>query len=173
VAMVAGLVAVVAVACGPPAPYIRYVGTNFGRQPRPVESMETFRTTTPDGRFQDLGTVTVTCPSASESVPFGGVQQVGGCTYDWAVFQACKRASATGADGIHSIETTVNNSGKVVSLRASAFVRLPPLVSVPTSRETQNPSIEERLQHLDKLKQDGLINPDEYARTREEILRGI
>jgi len=174
--MLAGAACFVAAACGPPAPYVRYSGINFGRQPKPVDSMEILRTGAPAGRFQDLGTVIVTCPSQGEYV-YGGSLQVGGCRYEWAVYQACQRASATGADGIHSIDASINTSGNVVSLRASVFVRLPPLVSAPTPEKTAEKtpasSVEERLKHLEKLKQDGLITPDEYAKKREEILKDI
>jgi hypothetical protein len=167
--------------CGPPGPYVRYVGGNFGRAPKPIGDMEILRASLPEGRFQDLGTVTVTCPSQAEQA-FGHVEQVGGCSYEWAVWQACNRASTNGGDGIHSIETAVSSSGNVVNLRASVFVRLPPLVADPAPRreqppgpapQQQKPTVEERLRHLDKLKADGLITPDEHAKRREEILKEI
>jgi hypothetical protein len=126
--------------------------------------MEVFRGNVPSGRFQDLGTVTVRCPSQGE---------FGGCEYDWAVRQAALRAASEGGDGIHSIDSAVNASGRVVSLNASAFVRLPPLVSSPPPLEDQKPTVEERLRQLDKLKQDGLINQDEYDQKRQQILNDI
>ncbi len=105
------------------------------------------------------------------------VSAIGGCSYEWAVWKACERAAAAGADGIHSIESSANTSGEVVSLRASAFVHLPPLV-MPTATPTaaapvetaEHPSIEERLRRLEKLKSDQLITPEEYAKKRAEIL---
>lgn len=151
---------------------MRYNGTTFGRAPKPIEAIEVLRTDAPKGRFQDLGTVIVTCPSEAEKF-LGGVQMVGGCSYEWAVWQACNRAATNGADGIHSIETAVNSSGNVVNLRASVFVRLPPLVSAPEAPKDQKPTVEERLYHLDKLKADGLISPEEHAKRREEILHEI
>jgi len=68
-----------------------------------------------------------------------------------------------------------------VSLRASVFVRLPPLaatqpVAQPVAQpvvETRKPTVEERLRKLDKLKQDGLINQDEYQQKRQQILNDI
>jgi hypothetical protein len=173
VASLAGLAA-----CGPPRPYVRYDGANFGRPPKPVQAMEIQRSGAPEGRIQDLGTVIVTCPSEAAGVP-GGVQMFGGCSYEWAVWQACNRAAANGADGIHAIETSVNSAGKVVSLRASAFVRLPPHVTEASppapaaAQKTAKPTVEERLRHLDRLKADGLITPEEHARRRAEILQEI
>ncbi|HLK93280.1 MAG TPA: SHOCT domain-containing protein [Polyangia bacterium] len=171
----AGLVAVAA--CGPPSPYVRYAGTNFGRAPKPVQEMEVLRASSPEGRFQDLGTVTVTCPSQAEHA-FGAMQMTGGCSYEWAVWQASNRAAANGADGIRAIETTMSSSGRVITLIASVFVRLPPHVAAapppaPPDEKTAKPPVEERLRHLDKLKADGLITPEEHARRREEILKEI
>jgi hypothetical protein len=165
--------------CGPEAPYVRYSGTNFGRTPKPVSDMEIVRTGAPQGRFQDLGTVTVTCPSQAQQVAFSGVQQIGGCSYEWAVWQACSRASTNGGDGIRAIDATMNSSGKVVTLQASVFVRLPPLVSAqspqadPRPAAAPRPTVEERLKHLEKLKADGLISPEEYTTKRQEILKDI
>jgi hypothetical protein len=159
-------------ACGPAEPYVRYNGTKFGRPAKPVGAMEVFRASVPSGRFQDLGTVTVNCPSDAQNV-FGSVQEFGGCDYDWAVRQACARAASNGGDGIHSIETAVNTSSRVVSLHASVFVRLPPLVSAQPATENRKPTVEERLRQLDKLKQDGLINQDEYDQRRQQILNDI
>jgi hypothetical protein len=173
--VVGGLASVVAVGCGPQGPYVRYDGTNFGRPPKPVDAMEVFRFGVPSGRFEDIGTVSVSCPS------FGDRQQWGGCDYGWAVHEACTRASSHGGDGVHGIETAVNTAGSIVSLRASVFVRLPPLaatqpVAQPVAQpvvETRKPTVEERLRKLDKLKQDGLINQDEYQQKRQQILNDI
>jgi hypothetical protein len=168
-----------AASCGPPEPYVRYDGTNFGRPAKPVEAMEVLRTTVPSGRFQDLGTVTVNCPSQGQQMA-GFVEQVGGCEYDWAVRQACARAASSGADGVHSIEAAVNASGRVVSLRASVFVHLPqraaaqPAAEEPKpAAEERKPTTEERLRQLDKLKQDGLITQVEYDQKRQQILNEL
>jgi hypothetical protein len=170
--MVCALAVVLAGACGPPEPYVRYNGTNFGRPPKPVEAMEVLRASVPAGRFQDLGTVTVSCPSEGQIV-LGSVQQFGGCEYDWAVRQACARAASNGGDGVHSIETAVNSRGRVVSLRASVFVHLPSRAATQPAAESRTPTVEERLRQLDKLKQDGLINQDEYDQKRQQILNDI
>ena len=110
--------------------------------------------------------------------PFGMARgaQIGGCHYSWAVRQACERASAAGADGIHSVETATNSAGAVVSLRASVFVRLPKLVVPPPPKPPEKkpePTVKERLQQLDELKADELITPEEYAKKRAEILDEI
>jgi len=101
----------------------------------------------------------------------------GGCNYEWAVAQACKRAAAAGTDGIHSIESTANSAGVIVSLRASAFVHLAELVSQkpperPPERKPE-PTMKERLQNLEELKADELVTPEEYAKKRAEILDEI
>jgi hypothetical protein len=171
---VVGVAGAVAGACGPPEPYVRYSGSNFGRQPKPVEAMEIFRTSVPNGRSQDLGTVSVTCPAPARRVL--GAIQAGGCYYEAAVRLAAERAASNGGDGIHAIETDVNGNGGVVSLRATVFVRLPPLVSAQAPQpvvENRKATVEERLRHLDKLKQDGLINQDEYDKKRQQILNDI
>lgn len=159
-------------ACGP-KPSVRYLGTNFGRAPKPVEEMEVIRTGDPEGRFQDLGTVVVTCPSEAKG-DFSGDSQFNGCTYEWAVWQARSRAATNGGDGIHAVETAVNSSGKVVNLQASVFVRLPPRVSAsPEAAGEPKPAVEQRLRELEKLKADRLITPEEYATKRAEILKDI
>jgi hypothetical protein len=169
-----------AVACGPPAPYVRYSGhvatSKAGANP------EVYRTNPPPG-VRDLGTVVVTCPSDAVSDGFGGADLEGGCGYEWAVWKASHRALEAGADGIHSIETAVNAAGKVVSLHATAFLHVrgeaptaPKAEGTPAegaSSPQAAPSVEERLRHLEKLKNDGLITPEEYAAKRAEILKDI
>jgi hypothetical protein len=151
-----------------PSSYVNYFGSNYGRPPKPIQAMEVLRSTIPEGRFQDLGTVNVTCPTHG-----------GGCSYEWAVWQACDRAAANGGDGIHAIDTAVNANGRVVSLVASVFVRLPPHVEPapppPAARDDRapKPPVEERLRRLDQLKADGVITPEEHAKRREEILKEI
>jgi hypothetical protein len=171
---------VLAPGCGPPPAYVRYDGGHFGRTPKPVEDMDVLRAGPPATRYHDLGTVIVTCPSETSLMPgpFGMARgaQIGGCNYSWAVRQACERASAAGADGIHSIETATNSAGAVVSLRASVFVRLPKLVAPAPPKPAEKkpePSVKERLQQLDELKADELVTPEEYAKKRAEILDEI
>jgi hypothetical protein len=140
--------------------------------------MDVLRGGPPSTRYHDLGTVSVTCPSSTTVVPgpFGIAHgsQVGGCHYEWAVRQACQRASEAGADGIHSIETATNSAGAVVSLRASVFVHVrDPVVArrpPPPAPLKREPTVKERLQQLDELKADELISPEEYDKKRAEIL---
>jgi hypothetical protein len=164
-----------------PPPRVQYLGEPFGRKPKPTEEMQVHRAGPPPPRFQDLGTVVVTCPSELAADPFLHTSSaVGGCSYEWAVWKARERAAAAGADGIHSIESSTNASGAVVSLRASVFVRLPPLVApdapaaaAPADARAERPSIEDRLKRLDKLKSEQLITPEEYEKKRAEILSEI
>jgi hypothetical protein len=127
-------------------------------------------------RYQDLGTVVVTCPSEMAQT-FGGAASVGGCNYQWAVRQACERAAQAGADGIHSIDTATSGSGATVSLRASVFVRLPSRVTsaaaAPPQPTKAAPTVQERLRQLEALKKEELITPEEYQKKRAEILEEI
>jgi hypothetical protein len=179
-----GLLAVVllgAAACGPAEPYVRYQGHVAKAKPESTNA-EVYRTN-PPADTRDLGTVVVTCPSEVEAGPFGTTEVVGGCSYEWAIWKAAHRALDAGADGIHSIETSVNGAGKVVSLRASAFIHAlavaakppapalaPPQAAPPAEAP---PTVEERLRRLDKLRDDKLITPEEYASKRAEILKDI
>jgi hypothetical protein len=160
-----------AAACGPADPYVRYQG--HIAKPKTNGQPEVYRTR-PPADARDLGTVVVTCPSDFDTDPFGGTVSLGGCTYEWAVWQAGHRAAQAGADGIHSIETSVNAAGKVVSLRASAFVHAHDLAPPkPAPPEGEGASVEERLRRLDKLKNDGLVTPEEYAKKRASILEDL
>jgi hypothetical protein len=166
-----------AASCGPPEPYVRYQGHITAVKPG-ARNPEVFRTGPPPG-VRDLGTVIVTCPSEGMANGFGAVESVGGCSYDWAVWKASHRAAEAGADGIHTIEASVNASGKVVSLRASAFIHVAtPVPPAGASEQAApagdaSPSVEERLRRLEKLKTDKLITPEEYATKRAEILKDI
>jgi hypothetical protein len=161
-----------AAACAPTDPYIRYDGADFGRKAKPVDEMEVLRAAppAPPARYEDLGTVVVTCPS------FGTATHIGGCDYHWAVRLACERAAAAGADGIHTIETATNPSGATISLKASVFVRLPqrgaaaPAAAPPPKPQ---PTVQERLRQLEELKKAELITPEEYQKKRAEILEEI
>ena len=172
------LLAVGGVACTPPRPYVRYDGQTFGKA-KPAEKMEVLRTgpPAPPARYQDLGMVVVTCPSTMHPTGFGPTTPIGGCNYLWAVRQACERAASVGADGIHSIESSANSTGAIVSLRASTFVRLPPQVSpaaaAPSPQAKPQPTVQDRLRQLEELKKAALITPDEYAKKRAEIIDEI
>jgi len=156
-----------------PEPYVRYDGGNFGKKAKPVDAMEVLRAAPPaaPARYQDLGTVVVTCPSIGVSPP------IGGCNYHWAVRKACESAAAAGADGIHTIETATNPSGATISLKASVFVRLPdrvaaqPAASPPPQKPP--PTAQERLRRLEELKKEQLITPEEYQKKRAEILADL
>jgi hypothetical protein len=171
-------------ACGPPPPYVRYQGDVYQRKPKAVSEIDVLRGEPPETvRFQDLGTVIVTCPSVTEGGggPSGySAAQVGGCSYEWAIWSARQRAANVGADGIHTISTAVNGAGVVVNLTTSAFVYLPQHVATPaptTSAELPasepSESVEERLKRLEKLRADQLITPEEYAKKRAQILDDI
>ena len=175
-ALIASVLA--AAACEPPPPYIRYTGNVVRRAPKPVESMAVYRTGQPNGGFQNLGTVIVTCPSQARNTGWGAVAAEGGCTYTWAVHAAAQRAANVGADGIYAIESQVNSGGAVVSLTASTFMythdepaaaATPPAPAAPA----EDASVEARLRRLEKLKADQLITPEEYEKKRAEILKEI
>jgi hypothetical protein len=172
-------------ACADPLlPYVRYQGTNFGRK-RSVDDIEVLRTARPSGRFQDIGTVIVVCPSRARGDNFANTAYAeGGCNYEGAVNLACIRAASNGADGIHSLEVSTNVAGNVTNLRASAFVRLPALAkpAPPATAEPPppaaaapeaKPNVEDRLRQLDGLRDKGLVTPEEYASKRKAILDEI
>jgi hypothetical protein len=106
-----------------------------------------------------------------------------GCSYDRAVWLATAKAAGVGANGIHSIETGVNSAGAVVTLRAAAFYyepkhtspksAAPEAAAKPASEPDANKTVEERLRRLEKLKNDNLITPAEYAAKRADILKDI
>jgi hypothetical protein len=177
-----GLVIALA-ACGPPKPYVRYMGNVAERPHVPPMSIEVYRANPPDDPIRNLGTINVTCPSEAQ-VQFGSVAQIGGCTYEHAVLLAAKKASESGADGIHSIETGMNSAGYVVNLRATAFyypptkpkAKAPPPPAKPPALakpEEDDADVAERLRRLEKLKVENLITPEEYTAKRAEILKGL
>ena len=180
--LVVFIAALGAAGCGPPEPYVRYQG-HIGGKPKYGASAEVYRTNPPPG-VRDLGTVVVTCPTEASADPFGGIHTDGGCSYEWAVWEAGHRALLAGADGIHSIETSISSNGNVVSLRASAFVHAreaaPPAPKASSPSKVEDaaarddaPSVEERLRRLEKLRDEKLITPEEYAAKRAEILKDI
>ena len=162
-----------AAGCAPTDPYVRYDGLDFGRKAKPVDEMEVLRAAppAPPARYQDLGTVVVTCPS------FGAAAHIGGCNYHWAVRKACESAAGAGADGIHTIETATNPSGATISLKASVFVRLPQRITTAAAAPPPpkpQPTVQERLRQLEALKkEEGSITPEEYQKKRAEILEEI
>jgi hypothetical protein len=164
--------------CYDTRPKIRYQGSMLQtRSPKPPASMEIFRTAPPAGPHRDLGTVSVTCPSHVASDGFGGASVIGGCTYEGAVALAAKQASEVSADGLHSIETSVNSAGRVVSLRATTFFHLAkpaqPAAQPAAAPPAGDADVEARLRRLQKLRDDNLITPEEYAAKRAEILSDI
>jgi hypothetical protein len=161
-------------ACGPPPPYVRYQGNVYKTAPKHPSDIVVLRAAPPAARrYEDLGTVVVTCPSEAESDGFGTTQLVGGCSYEWAVLAAGQRAAGVGADGIHTISSQVNSAGYVVHLTATAFVYLPQRVEAPAPPSAPSTTVEERLEHLEKLRADQAITPEEYAKKRAEILDDI
>jgi hypothetical protein len=127
---------------------------------------------------RDIGTVIVTCPSEMNSDPFFHTVDVeGGCSYERAVWMAGQKAAAVGADGLRAVETSANTTGRIVRLMANAFVYLPkpkPVASpAPASAEPKDTSVEARLRHLEKLKTEKLITPEEYDARRAAILNDI
>ena len=60
-----------------------------------------------------------------------------------------------------------------MSLRATAFIYAPGAPTPKAAPTDARPTVEERLKHLDKLKADQLISPEEYAAKRAEILKDI
>jgi hypothetical protein len=165
--------------CMPPEPYVRYSGNVVKRAPKPANTMAVYRTSPPERGIQSLGTVIVTCPSEMAPNGWGGATAVGGCSYGWAVHAAAERAASVGADGIHSVATSVNGAGNVVSLTASTFMYTSDEEPAPAAAKSSKPSpseettVEARLKHLEKLKADGLITPEEYEKKRAEILKEI
>jgi hypothetical protein len=137
------------------------------RPPIPAESIEVFRTGPPADPIKDLGTITVTCPTY-DVVEVGDERAAGGCTYGRALQLARTKASESGANGIHSIETAVNTRGAVVTLRASTFYYLPkpkPATPPPATDEAVDEAVDARLKRLEDLKAKQLITPGSTRRS--------
>lgn len=170
------LAALAAAACETSGPYVRYRGDVLPSKVG-TTNPEVLRTGPPADRYHDLGTVSVTCPSWAHANPLGVISYAGGCSYDWAVWQAGHRALEVGGAGIHSLDTTTNADGKVVTLRATAFVHLAPPPPATKAEDAAKPgdgaSVEARLKHLEQLKTEQLITPEEYAVKRAEILQDL
>ena len=163
-----------AVGCGPEDPEARYSGTTLAA--KDVKKLRVFRGSAPDRPFAELGTVEVSCPTALQSGPYGGGRIDGGCTYDAAVGMASEKAAAAGADGIYGLQTSASGNGNIVSMTAIA-VRFtgpptpPPVVERAPKKPA--PTIEERLQQLQKLNTEKLITDEEYAKRKAEILKEL
>jgi hypothetical protein len=161
-------------ACGPEPPEAYYGGRSVG--PAKVWSaMVVFRSTQPDRPHEDLGAVRVSCPSAMERSFGGGAQAIGGCTYEYAVYLAKQKVANSGADGLFGVETSNASNGNVVSLTATAFrfTGAPTPDALRPSGPSTTPSVEERLRKLQKLRDDGLITPEDFTRRKAEILKDL
>jgi hypothetical protein len=178
-------VALLAIGCGPEAPSVRYSGSTLAaHQPNQVQ---VYRGTKPDRKFEELGTVEVSCPTAGQAGPFGHVDIEGGCTYETAIQMAIEQAARSGADAIFSINTSAGGNGSLVSLTAVAIrfsgepasaekVTWPTKATAAPAQEkpTQDKSTpEERLKRLKQMADDGLITPDDYAKRKSEILKEL
>jgi hypothetical protein len=176
---------ILAAACEPGLTSVRYRGIALDRPIVPVTSIEVFRTGKPIPPAKDLGVVTVACPGENEVDWFGSPDMPVGCTFERAVWLATAKAAGIGANGIHSIVAGTNKFGSIESLRATAFFyeggpsapAAPAAAAQPNARPTFDPAasqtVEERLKRLEKLKNDNLITPEEYAEKRAEILKDI
>jgi len=174
---------ILGVACAFGTTSVRYQGIRLERPIVPVTSIEVFRTGLPSPPAKDIGTVTVACPTDEEADLFGASDTVVGCSYERAVWVAAAKAAGIGANGIHSITTTVTSSGSVDNLRAIAFYYEPKAASPkgappratakPGAQADANLTVEERLKRLEKLKDDNTITPEEYASKRAEILKDL
>jgi putative oligomerization/nucleic acid binding protein len=168
-----------AVGCGPEAPSVRYSGTTLAAVHQPAQ-VKVYRGSPPDRPYQELGTVDVSCPTMAQGTGFGGVQVEGGCSYEIALQMATEQAARSGADGIYNIQTAAGGNGSVVSLTAVA-VRFtgPPTAAAPAAEvaawptAAAKPSVNERLQHLKQLADQGLISADEYNKRKAEILQEL
>jgi hypothetical protein len=179
-----------AIGCGPEAPSVGYSGSTLAvHQPNQVK---VYRGTKPDRKFEELGTVDVSCPTAGQASPFGQVDIEGGCTYETAIQMAIEQAARSGADAIFSINTSAGGNGSIVSLTAVAirFTGEPAGVETVTwptkataapakdkpaqDKPAQDKSTpEERLKRLKQMVDDGLISPDDYATRKSEILKEL
>lgn len=149
---------------------VRYNGATKA-PPRSPADLTVFRATVPNRPYRDLGTVTVTCPTTVEAA-WGTAQTSGGCYYAGAVSVAAKRAAQAGADGLYAIDTSVAGNGMVVSLNATAFQFTGQAPSEPPQGAPAQ-TVEERLARLQKLRDGGLITPEDFERRKAEILKDL
>jgi hypothetical protein len=83
------------------------------------------------------------------------------------------RSAAQAVGGNYALIDVVAGDSRGITISAHAYdcAQTAPATSTPPAGT--GPSAEERLRRLDKLKQDGLITPDEYAAKRRAILDGL
>jgi hypothetical protein len=82
------------------------------------------------------------------------------------------RSAAQAVGGDYALIDVVAGDSRGITISAHAYdcSRTPPVPATSQRPAGAGASAEERLRHLDKLKQDGLITPDEYAAKRRAIL---
>ena len=85
------------------------------------------------------------------------------------------RSAAQAAGGDYALIDLVASDSRGITITAHAYdcSRTPPAQTTSQPPAGAGASAEERLRRLDKLKQDGLITPDEYAAKRRAILDGL
>ena len=79
-------------------------------------------------------------------------------------------AQAAGGDYVLIDVVASDSRGMTISAHAYDCSRAPAAAAAPSQPPA---SAEERLRRLDKLKQDGLITPEEHAAKRRAILDGL
>ena len=168
-------------ACGLGETSVRYQGSAFDRPLVPLTSFEVIQSGSPNSPSKDLGIVTVICPTQDEINMFGTPDMMPGCNYERAVWLASAKAAGVGASGIHSIQTSTNNVGAVMTLRATAFEYGPnhdlrkqgAPATGPQPASEPAMTVEQRLKRIEKLRDDGVITPQEYAAKRTDILKEL
>lgn len=161
-------------ACGPAAPQAYYGGQRVGPA-KEWHTMVVFRSTQPDRPHEDLGVVRVSCPSTVARTFGGGAEAIGGCSYDYAIYLAKLQVANSGADGLFGVEASNASNGNVVALTATAFrfTGAPSHAALAPSGPSTPPTVEERLRKLQKLRDDGLVTPEEFTRRKEEIIKEL
>lgn len=109
--------------CSPAVPVASYDGTSYSRRVQPG-ALKILRASLPDEFYQDIGIIKVACKgeAAESSGALGSVGQgSGGCSFSAALELARQEASAAGAHGMHTIQTTPGANGNIVTFTAKAF----------------------------------------------------
>jgi len=85
------------------------------------------------------------------------------------------RKAARAVGGNYALIDVVAGDSRGITISAHAYdcAQTAPAVTTSTPPAGAGPSPEERLRRLDKLKQDGLITPDEYTAKRRAILDAL
>lgn len=169
---VLGMMLAVAGGCALVEPYADYTGSSA--MPRPLESsISLYRNGKPEPPIQNLGVVRVTCPWRAS----GGEVQ-GGCSYAQAMELARRHTLMAGGDGIYDIKPTplAAAPGRYGAMDATVYRRTGPAPSkvvapAPLPDEGDRPSVEERLRRLQKMRDDGLITPEDYDRRKADIVQ--